>query len=278
MINYNFITDKAKKEKIDRITILREYWQLLFLQGLYSQKRSSDVYFKGGTAIRFLFDSFRFSEDLDFTVNLKEKEATSVIKSTFSVLQKETSEEIVLKKQRIIVDSWRYKLAFSHQFSKQPLSIRIDFVGRERPQTREERVLIPFDYPISPYPLVIHLSAEEILAEKLRALLVRGKARDIFDVWFLLTKDTTIDNKIISKKMKLYPRVKFKIAKIIRRIHSFDKKKLKQDLNQFLPENYRQLYQKLPGLTVELLEKASKGSKDLVLFNLQKKQSRKITP
>lgn len=54
--------------------------------------------------------------------------------------------------------------------------------------TREQTILVPFDYPISPYPLVVHLSKEELLAEKIRALFVRGKPRDLFDLWFLLTK------------------------------------------------------------------------------------------
>lgn len=258
MINYSFVLEKAKKAKIDTITILREYWQFLFLQKLYQQKESGDVYFKGGTAIRFLFGSFRFSEDLDFTVDLDEKAEVSLIQFIFDSLKKEASEEVVLKKERAIFDSLRYRLIFYHQFSKQPNSVRLDFLMREKPQTREERILIPFDYPISPYPLVIHLSSEEILAEKLRALLVRGKARDIFDVWFLLTKNISINQKIIEQKMKIYPQKKFSLKKIITRIKSFKEKTLKQDLNQFLPENYRQFYKQLPKLTIELLEKAKR--------------------
>ena len=255
MINYNFILEKAKRNKIDKITILQEYWQFLFLQKLYQQKESADVYFKGGTAIRFLFNSFRFSEDLDFTVELVEKKAIALIRSSFDILRKEASEEIILKKERVIPDSLRYRLIFHHQLAKQPNSVRIDFNKKEKPQTRKEKILTPFDYPISPYPLIIYLGAEEILAEKMRALLIRGKAKDIFDVWFLLTKDISINHKIIAEKMKIYPKKKFSIEKITAKIKSFKGKDLKQDLNQFLPGNYRQFYKQLPKLTIELLEK-----------------------
>jgi len=255
MINYNFILEKAKRDKIDKITILREYWQLLFLQKLYQQKESANVYFKGGTAIRFLFNSFRFSEDLDFTVELVEKKAMALIKSSFDILKKEVSEEIILKKERVIPDSLRFRLIFHHQLAKQSNSFRIDFSKKEKPQTRKEKILTPFDYPISPYPLIIYLSIEEILAEKMRALLIRGKARDVFDVWFLLTKEVSFNQKMMNKKMKIYPQKKFSLEKIVAKIESFKEKDLKQDLNQFLPENYREFYKQLPKLTIELLKK-----------------------
>ncbi len=52
MLNYNFIAKKSLEVKIDKITIEREYWQLLFLQRLYMQPFSENIFFKGGTAIR----------------------------------------------------------------------------------------------------------------------------------------------------------------------------------------------------------------------------------
>lgn len=120
--------------------------------------------------------------------------------------------------------------------------------------TREEDVLVPFDYPISPYPLVVYLAGEEILAEKFRALLVRGKARDIFDIWFLLTKGVGVNKSYLEEKMKLYPEKDYNFSKIIEKIKGFEKKDLKKDLNKFLPENYREFYRELPEKTVEMLK------------------------
>lgn len=45
----------------------REYFQHLFLSYFYRQEQTDKMYFKGGTALRFLYKSPRFSEDLDFS-------------------------------------------------------------------------------------------------------------------------------------------------------------------------------------------------------------------
>jgi len=84
--------------------------------------------------------------------------------------------------------------------STQKASIRIDVSFREKPIIREKTVLIPFDYPISPYPLVMHLGKEEIMAEKIRTILTREKPRDLFDVWFLLTKKIALKEEIIKNR------------------------------------------------------------------------------
>ena len=70
MLDKETAQDLSKKLNIDLFTIYREYLQLLFLKYFYNQKETDKVYFKGGTALRFLFGSFRFSEDLDFTTLL----------------------------------------------------------------------------------------------------------------------------------------------------------------------------------------------------------------
>ena len=67
MITQEQIKELAKKFQIDEFSIMREYIQLLFLKYLYEQKKSENIFFKGGTAIHLLYHSFRFSEDLDFT-------------------------------------------------------------------------------------------------------------------------------------------------------------------------------------------------------------------
>lgn len=253
MINYDFVVNKAKEAKIDRITILREYWQLIFLQKLYLSKKAAKIYFKGETAIRFIWKSFRFSEDLDFISTLNQKGTIAAIKNVFKELKNQASAEVSLRKERIIKDSLRFRLKFDHEFIKYPLTIRLDFNQREKPLTREENVLVPFDYPISPYPLIIHLEGEEILAEKFRALLVRNKARDIFDIWFLLTKGIKANQKYLEEKMKLHPEKDYSFSEITKKIDGFDKNALRKNLNKFLPKNYREFYKELPEKTIELL-------------------------
>src|SRR3989338_3198255 len=48
--------------------ITREYFQHLFLSELYKLDGAENLLFKGGTALRIVYGSPRFSEDLDFSL------------------------------------------------------------------------------------------------------------------------------------------------------------------------------------------------------------------
>ena len=257
MLNYDFIEQKAIKERIDKITIEREYYQLLFLQRLYLEKESENFYFKGGTAIRFLLQSFRFSEDLDFTSVVSREKTKKLLNNVFAFFIKNSTSSIEIKEEKIwekFADvSVKYRFLFLPKYSSQKISIRIDVSLREKPQTKEQSVVTPFDYPISPYPLVVHLSSEELLAEKIRALFIRGKPRDIFDLWFLLTKKIPINEKLINNKFSLYKDLKFSRAKLKRLVENYDEKELKKDLNQFLPINFRNFYSSLKKETLKFM-------------------------
>ena len=53
--------------------IVREYFQHLFLSQLYRMEKSDNLLFKGGTALRIIYGSPRFSEDLDFSISLEDE-------------------------------------------------------------------------------------------------------------------------------------------------------------------------------------------------------------
>jgi len=257
MLNYDFIEKKAKQSQIDKLTIEREYWQLLFLQKLYDVSGAETIFFKGGTAIRFLLNSFRFSEDLDFTSTSQKGIVEKILLSTFQFFKQNTSFPLDFKKERVFEEfeeeSLRYRFLFLPKNSAQKISIRIDVSFRETPRTKETTAVVPFDYPISPYPLVVHLQPKEILAEKIRALFVRGKPRDLFDIWYLLTKNVNIDEKIIRIKFKLYPKLDYSTIQLKKIISDYDESELKKNLNQFLPENYRGFYKKLKEALLKLV-------------------------
>lgn len=257
MLNYNFISQKARESRIDNITIEREYWQILWLQRIYLTPRSRGMFFKGGTAIRFLFQSFRFSEDLDFTSTLNQKDCEGLINEVFNFFKNNGPSDIEIKKERVVQRledvSLRYRFLFLPENTSQKSSIRIDISLREKPQTKDESIIIPFDYPVSPYPLVVHLSAREILAEKIRALFIRKKPRDLFDVWFLMTKNVKVNEETILEKFKIYPQHSYSLKELKRIVEGYDENELKKDLNQFLPLPYRNFYKKLKQEVTEML-------------------------
>ena len=228
------ITDLASFFRIDRFTVFREYLQLVFLSYLYRQTQAGKVYFKGGTAIHLLFDSPRFSEDLDFSTVLSPAGASQLIGKTGAEMRREIPEIKILLwhrgKQGI-----RFKLIYKSADFKYPMAIRID-VSFEKPLRPVTSPLLT-KFPITLFPIISHLKAEEILAEKIRALLARAKGRDVFDLWFLLSKNYAIDQDLVSKKIDS----KIFMPELRRKIANFPDKALKLDLNQFLPAPMRKI-------------------------------------
>lgn len=156
--------------------------------------------FKGGTALRkSYFPAFRFSEDLDFTLlhTLSEaalqaqvREVCRRVAADFGVPM-----QIALWKQsRDLPGEEAYRARVSYvgplgQPGADPARITLDL-------TCYETVILPADpRPIlHPYsdaprePLAVRTYClEEMLSEKLRALLRRSYPRDLYDVWYLLT-------------------------------------------------------------------------------------------
>lgn len=73
MVSDNILQRLSDEIGIDKYSVLREVIQIQFLEELYKTDESRDIFFKGGTALKILFGSNRYSEDLDFTANLSEK-------------------------------------------------------------------------------------------------------------------------------------------------------------------------------------------------------------
>lgn len=70
MLTQNYIKELATRKQTTELNIRREYLQHLFLSYFYQQPKTESVFFKGGTALRILYGSPRFSLDLDFSSSL----------------------------------------------------------------------------------------------------------------------------------------------------------------------------------------------------------------
>ena len=80
----------------------------------------------------------------------------------------------------------------------------MDISLRERVLIDPKRKRIGRFLPEIPSFTVIVMSNEEILAEKVRSILTRDMARDIYDINFLLDLDTEINPILIEKKLQYY--------------------------------------------------------------------------
>jgi len=110
-------------------------------------------------------------------------------------------------------NAWQSEVGYSFDVSYQgPLydgrdrtkgKVRVDI--NLRPEPVESRaVLVASEYDdLRPF-VVQALTLEHLLAEKVRAFLVRGKPRDLYDLWLLTGQGVPLDPDLARAKLALY--------------------------------------------------------------------------
>lgn len=233
MITKDQITSLSQVFNIDVYSIFREYLQLVFLSYLYQEKEADKIFFKGGTALRLLFNSPRFSEDLDFSTDYKDIQIKKLLKKVLDKIKKELP-SLKLVPLYNGKEGIRFRVIFESSELKYPLSVRLDF-HQEKISKSCDVSTLSTKFPVIIFPQVYHLSGEAILGEKIEALKSRSKGRDVFDIWFLLSKGIKFNN--IDKKS------------LIKDLRSFPQNLLEKDLGKFLPRSQKQI---IPVLKKEI--------------------------
>ncbi len=251
MITKDQIYSLAKKNKINQTVILREYFQLLFLNEIYSQNQSKNIFFKGGTSLHLIYKSPRFSEDLDFTVQIKEKEFLKFIQKILLELSKK--ENIGFKEKKSIAGK-RFLLTVKSLILPYEAFINLDFSFREK-VLEPQKSIIETNFPIIFTSYIYHLSKEEIFAEKIRALLTRVKGRDIYDLWFLLNQGVSFKQDLVRKKLKYYHLEKISKEEILKRIKRSSKKDFVLDIRPFISIDQRSKLEEFFDYIQDYLEK-----------------------
>ena len=250
MISRDQLHELSNRLAIDESTVVKEYLQVVFLSIFFGESESQAVYFKGGTAIRLLLKSGRFSEDLDFTTTLSPRRLDVTVAETVKKMSRLVP-DLSVKKTVEADKSYTAILYYQPMGVKYPMTIHLDFSYREKPETSADDVL-ETDLPVAPQPVIRHLDWPEILAEKIRAFLYRRKGRDVYDLWFMLSKGVELDWKMVNRKTKLYG-FRAIFADVLKKIHEFDDKKIRDDLSKFLPARDRGLVAELKALAIKQL-------------------------
>ncbi len=183
MINPDTIQLLATKLQTRDINIAREYIQNLFLSFFYEQKESRNILFKGGTALRIVFQSPRFSEDLDFSTDkfFSLKEIEQIIIKTISNIEN-LGIKTDIKESKATTGGYLGIINF--KFLEYNIDIYLEISFRKKVGIKGEAVVINNSFTPS-YVLII-LSQDQMIAEKIQATLTRQKPRDFFDIYFLL--------------------------------------------------------------------------------------------
>jgi len=212
MLTRTQIQRLAQRNHIGMQAQERDYLQHLLLMLLYS--RSQALIFKGGTALRLVYRGGRYSEDLDFSALVSGDPVATVGSAELrSLWQTVVADLRDFGAEGEIRNTWEGEVGLSFDVSYQgPLydgrdrskgKVRVDISLRGEPlATRRELVRSEYD-DVRPFVVTV-LSPEHLLAEKVRALLVRAKARDLYDIWLLIEQGVHLDGDLSGQKLKLY--------------------------------------------------------------------------
>jgi hypothetical protein len=177
----------------------KDYFQEILL--LAVSREVPDLVFKGGTALYKLHGLDRFSEDLDFTGAITQKQ----IRALASYLEDfGYPTEVIQNKPKTGQLLTFVSEGFLFQGTPKSMArVQMDISEGEVLLDSEWNQMFPL-YPDIPSFRVKAMSLQEMFSEKVRAMVVRKKARDAYDIWFMLNKGVEFNSGLTQKKLAMY--------------------------------------------------------------------------
>jgi predicted nucleotidyltransferase component of viral defense system len=199
LINKREILDLAAQTSLTPHVIEKDYVLGWMLAGIYAHAELAESWiFKGGTCLKkCFFETYRFSEDLDFTLRNEPHLDEAFLKRVFAEVgawvYEESGIEIPADQQEFDVYrnprgnlSCKGKISYKGPVSPtRPLPrIKLDLTADERVVLPPETVEIFHPYSDAPEEGIEVLAYDyvEAFAEKFRALAERTRPRDLYDI------------------------------------------------------------------------------------------------
>jgi predicted nucleotidyltransferase component of viral defense system len=199
LIEKREILDAAARYSLNAHVVEKDYALGWMLAGIYAHPELTDSWiFKGGTCLKkCFFETYRFSEDLDFTLTNPEHLNEDFLKGVFAEIGQWVNDqsglEIPADKQDFeLLQNPRGNLSCQGKISYcGPVSSRPGLPRIKLDLTADERIVLPpvrtsIFHPYSDAPEegieVLAYDYVEAFAEKFRALIERTRPRDLYDV------------------------------------------------------------------------------------------------
>lgn len=196
--------------------IIMEVCQMSLLEDLGAAPLSKKLVFKGGTCLRLAYNSFRFSEDLDFSqlkpISFKDF-SQAIIKISAKYPEMKITDLFNMKQTlfaKIAISSGRWRVGIKVEVSKR----------KENWCEDKNYQLKLLQSPASPLtPLIFAAALTKIYQDKIQMVKLRRKPRDWFDLWYLSQKlNQPWSGKISLSRKLMLDRVRFLLPKSKRRI------------------------------------------------------------
>jgi len=210
MINKQELLEFARDVGLDPNVVEKDYVLGWILAGISQHPRTRERWlFKGGTCLKkCYFETYRFSEDLDFTLRDSAHIDEPFLQLTLAEIAQWVYDESGIdlpdgaRSVEIYTNPRGNKSAQGRTGYRGPMQrqgtvprVRLDLASDERLVRGGERRRVHHPYSDEPVD-GIHVLAycfEEVFAEKLRALAERERPRDLYDVIHLHRHDTGAD-------------------------------------------------------------------------------------
>jgi len=238
-------------------SILKEYLQYKILNSIFNSEYANKLAFLGGTALRIVYGSTRFSEDLDFdNFALSEDEFINLSK----IIQKDlTLEGLEVEINTVTRNAYRIKIRIPKLLFDSGISahnshkifIQVDTVPQNFEYIPEKPLLNKFDV----FTQITAVPKDLLLAQKIFASVNRKRimGRDFFDIVFLhglgakpnfayLKKNVSVDNQADLKKYMLEKTASLNFEELARDVEPllFDPRDMKKVLlfREFMEQNF----------------------------------------
>jgi predicted nucleotidyltransferase component of viral defense system len=216
------LKEYQKELKISIDMIIREEAEMIFLNHLAQNDLSSKLAFYGGTALRLVYNSPRYSEDVDLLAIKK-----------FNFNEFKQFIDNVSKKQGWLLDDIKDKrqtmfalFKINDEKLKKNFSLKVK-IHKPSKRLNLEMNLKLIKSPVSVLnPLLLVPTLEELKQLKEKAISNRKKARDVFDLWYI-AQALRIDFKLPGSTPK------------------FEERAFKNELQVFLVPKYYPVIQEL---------------------------------
>ncbi|MCL4325251.1 MAG: nucleotidyl transferase AbiEii/AbiGii toxin family protein [Candidatus Thermoplasmatota archaeon] len=234
----NYFADERQLEK--------DYLLNFMLKMLSLNRISNYLDFKGGTALYMLYGLDRFSEDLDFSYIINNNsisdeidELMNPVISNFNLSYKISKNRgnIIIRNEKKDITNIRIELFVEGPlFGKNRVrhKIKIDITTRNDIVVKPDVARFTSKYYDIGTMLIYSMPLQEILTEKLSAIIERDETRDLYDAYFIiLYKKTDYDEGMLTKKLELRG-LKFDKKVLLRKISNVEESRWKEELSYII--------------------------------------------
>lgn len=205
MLTYEALLEQAKARQMPASKmrgVLREYLQALILKALYKTEAGRKLYFTGGTYLRLVHGTKRFSEDLDFNTD-------SLTKASFETVVQAVAVELKRVNLRCVVGFRHFEKIYAADMMFPDIE---KLYGVVSPRTKKSGLLIKVETNTPCWKIIAETRVISgfgelypcfctqrgaLFADKIDALVKKTRARHLYDIIFMLSQGYPIDNNVL---------------------------------------------------------------------------------